>query len=316
VQYLSTNELVAGYTGQQTEQFDALLERGVVPHMAILRDVVEGDKRVGANERGVRSYTGALLAQIGQYAGETIQLDRLVSVTTVHPAALDASIELINDNPLVHGGLLMSPKAEKYEDGKGELVEAEKYDAIVSKLDIAKDVDRMSPLTREHLASQGQSASPATPQAVHKLLDHVGLWTPDLSYTLVGKGRTVGRFVYDDLQALHGVRADENVHLITNSNKGDLPEAIKASQVVIVAAGEHHQIRPEYIHDGVLAVVGVCIEDIHPEVYENPRDDLLVTPIHLDPDNRGLGALTSVLAWGNTLDAAALAYAPDLARAA
>lgn len=278
-----------------------LVERSVVPHLRIIRD------ERGANERGVRSYTAALLHHGARLAGH-VSLENIVSVQTISSGDLVTAVEAANKDKTVHGLLVMSPTAVS-------------YDGIVGLIGPDKDVDRMNPKTRERLRVSGsQSPSPATPQAVREVLGQHGLWTPEPKQQprvlLVGRGATVGSFVAQDLLELHGVseeKQDDKLRIITSKNSGEFEEALAWSEVAILAAGVPNQIKADMVHPGLLAVVGVCIGDTDRSLRDplalarNPtiRDDFLVTPEHNDRVHMGIGRGTAAIAIGNMLMSAA-----------
>lgn len=282
MKYLRTNEIVVPRAPYEGQQLRGLVREGVVPNLVVVRDTA------GAKRPDVRSYTAALRrqgARILQAGGsilrQEVSLDDLVEVRTVPAADLRHVVRDVNQDPTVDSVLVMSPTVED-------------YDRTVAELDAWKDVDGMNP---------DSGRTPCTPQAIQGALDFRGLWRPDLNYLLVGKGRTVNSYVAQALQEMHGDAYEDRVRIVTRSNQEELPEAMAASDVAIVAAGVKRQIRPKMIHPDMKAVVGVCIEDIDPAAYAL-RSGTFITPRHLDQVNMGIGALTASVALQNTLDAA------------
>lgn len=281
---MRTNEIVIPRDFEQGQQLRRLVREGVTPRLLIARD------EAGAARPDVRSYTAALrdrMRRVHESAGwmvtQEVTLDELVPVVTANSQDLEHIVGGAAADPTVDSIIVMSPTTANYED-------------IVAKIGPGKDVDGMNP---------DSGRMPCTPRAVQNALDHYGLWNPDLSYTLVGRGRTVGSHVDGLLRELHGDNYDEQVSVISARNSDELPAAMAASQVAIVAAGVRHQIEPSMIHANTLGVAGVCIQDIHPDVYTLPGD-IRVTPVHLDKQNWGIGVNTSSLAVQGVLDAAAL----------
>ena len=282
--YLRTNEIVVPQAPYEGQQLRSLVREGVVPQMVIARD------EAGAKRPDIRSYTAALkrqMARVREAAGSIlaheVSLDEMIRVETVAAADLRHVVKDANDDPRVDSVIVMSPTEEN-------------YDELAGLLSPDKDVDGMNPASQR---------TPCTPQAIQDTLGFYDLWHPDLNYLLVGKGRTVNSHVDKVLQHLHGDKYEDRVHIITRRNEDDLVPAMAVSDVAIVAAGVRHQIRPGMIHADMKAVVGVCIEDLHPAVYNLPGK-VLVTPVHRDPVNMGIGANTASIAVQQTLAAATL----------
>lgn len=234
----------------------------------------------------MRSYTAALHEHVGRvvapFLSDTVDISRFVSLQTTDADKLAPEVAEASNSERVHGILVMAPTVNN-------------YDSITQSINPGKDIDAMSTATPESTARP----SPCTPQAVKETLKRYNLWTPDRSFTLVGRGRTVGQHVARDIEAM-GAKLD-----VVTKTEGNFGESVSSSNVVILAAGKRDQFEPSLVHPGLEAVTGVCIGDIHRATYDIDGD-LLVTPPHNNPEHMGIGRLTSSIAYGNTLGAAAL----------
>lgn len=287
---LRTNEIVEPRTAEQAGTLQTLLEHEIVPRLYIVRD------EAGARQPGIRSYTASLRRDmhcVRQAAGlaiaERISLDTLAPVRTVPSRDLSYIVRDLSEDPEAHKVLVMSPTEDDYEK-------------IIEGLAPEKDVDAMR--------TDAQPLNvPCTPLAIGGALRRYNLWRSDLNTVLVGRGRTVGAHVDGLLRQLHREEYYDRVRVITKSNEGELPDAMAWADTAIIAAGKRHQITPDMVRPGLKALVGVCIEDIHPDVYDLPGNTL-VTPRHGDTENWGIGMNTSSIAIQRTFDAAMQQLAP------
>lgn len=128
---------------------DALRQRGVVPTLAIIR--------VGRDPGGLAYEKGAA----SRCAKCGIDLRR---IPLDDAASLPEVIRSVNDDPAIHGCLLLRPLADKAaEEAAGRLLSPD------------KDVDGMTPGSLAGLLTGRGGFAPCTAQACQELLDYYGV---------------------------------------------------------------------------------------------------------------------------------------------
>ena len=128
---------------------DALRQRGVVPTLAIIR--------VGRDPGGLAYEKGAA----SRCAKCGIDLRR---IPLDDAASLPEVIRSVNDDPAIHGCLLLRPLADKAaEEAAGRLLSPD------------KDVDGMTPGSLAGLLTGRGGFAPCTAQACLELLDYYGV---------------------------------------------------------------------------------------------------------------------------------------------
>ena len=129
---------------------DALRQRGVVPTLAIIR--VGRDPGGLAYEKGAASRCAKCGIDLRR-----IHLDDAASLPEV--------IRSVNDDPAIHGCLLLRPLADKAaEEAAGQLLSPD------------KDVDGMTPGSLAGLLTGRGGFAPCTAQACLELLDYYDAW--------------------------------------------------------------------------------------------------------------------------------------------
>jgi methylenetetrahydrofolate dehydrogenase (NADP+)/methenyltetrahydrofolate cyclohydrolase len=231
-------------------------------------DVYVRNKRKACEEAGMRSIHHGL-------AADTRQED-LVEL-----------VDELNADPAVDGILVQLP-----------LPEAIDQDAVVERIDVAKDVDGLTAASAGLLAQGRPGLVPCTPAGVIELLRDAGTAIEGAEAVIVGRSILVGR----PLSALL-LNADATV-TVCHSRTADLAETCRRADILIAAVGSPRLVSGDWIKPGA-AVIDVGI---------NRTDDGLVGDVDFDaalevagaitPVPGGVGPMTIAMLLHNTLEAA------------
>ena len=146
---------------------DVLRQRGVTPTLAIIR--------VGRDPGGLAYEKGAA----SRCAKCGIDLRR---IPLDDAASLPEVIRSVNDDPAIHGCLLLRPLADKAaEEAAGRLLSPD------------KDVDGMTPGSLAGLLTGRGGFAPCTAQACLELLDYYGVPLAGRRAVVIGRSLVVGQ---------------------------------------------------------------------------------------------------------------------------
>lgn len=204
----------------------------------------------------------------------TVQVD----IHTLEPSDLISKIELLNDDPAIHGIIVQLP-----------LSNPEITQQVIDAIDPAKDVDGL-----------GDSSDyvPATAMAIDWLMAGYNIALKDKKIAIVGQGRLVGAPLAK-LWYSAGLNPT-----ICDINTDNLTEVLQNSDVIISATGTPGLITDEMIvknttivDAGTAAEHGKLVGDVSDKVRN--RNDINITP-----RIGGVGPLTVAALFDNVLQAA------------
>ena len=223
-----------------------------------------------------------------------------------HTLAADASQEEVealvselNADPQVNGILVQLPLP-------GHLDE----EAVLGKVDLAKDVDGFHPVNIGRLAMKGRDPLfiPCTPYGVMVLLEESGIKTSGAEAVVVGRSNIVGLPVAMLLQ-----KANATV-TICHSRTRDLAAHTREADILIAAIGRAEMITGDMIKPGA-AVIDVGINRV--DDAQAKRGYRLVGDVEFEsacevagaitPVPGGVGPMTIAMLMRNTLHAAEMA---------
>jgi methylenetetrahydrofolate dehydrogenase (NADP+)/methenyltetrahydrofolate cyclohydrolase len=226
------------------------------------------NKREACEQAGMNSIHRELAADAGE--------DELVAVVGELNAADD-----------VDGILVQLP-----------LPDAIDQDAVVDRIDVAKDVDGLTAASAGLLAQGRPGLVPCTPAGVMELLDEAGAMVEGAEAVIVGRSILVGR----PLSALL-LNANATV-TVCHSRTPDLPGTCRHADILVAAVGSPRMVQGDWVKPGA-AVIDVGI---------NRTDDGLVGDVDYEaarevagaitPVPGGVGPMTIAMLLANTLSAA------------
>jgi len=173
-------------------------------------------------------------------------------------------------------------------------------EAIVERIDPAKDVDGLHPFNLGLLVLGRQGLRPCTPSGVLRILDHYGISTSGARAVVVGRSFLVGR----PLALMLSERGADSTVTVAHSRTADLAGETSEADILIAAAGAVGLIKAEHVKSGATVIdVGI-----------NRTDDGLVGDVDYDsvsevagsitPVPGGVGPMTRAMLLVNTLRAA------------
>jgi methylenetetrahydrofolate dehydrogenase (NADP+)/methenyltetrahydrofolate cyclohydrolase len=221
---------------------------------------------------------------------------RLPAETT--QGALLAMIGDLNRNAEVNGILVQLPLPKH--------IDAE---AIIAAVDPAKDVDGFHPINAGRLNLGLPCPVPCTPQGCMILLREVVPDLKGLKALVLGRSNIVGKPVAQLL-----LQADCTV-TIAHSRTRNLPEEIRAADILVAAIGKPEFVQGDWIKKGA-TVIDVGINRLDDPA--NPGKTKLVGDVAfaaaaeragaITPVPGGVGPMTIACLLGNTLRAAGIAH--------
>jgi 5,10-methylene-tetrahydrofolate dehydrogenase/methenyl tetrahydrofolate cyclohydrolase len=189
---------------------------------------------------------------------------------------VEALVEQLNKDPRVHGILVQLPLP----DGLDE-------EAVLSRIQLEKDVDGFHPINIGRLAQKGREPAfvPATPMGIITLLKHAGANLDGANAVVLGRSNIVGMPV-----ALLLVRENSTV-TVCHSHTRDLPGVCRAADVLVVAIGRAEMVRGDWIKPGAY-VIDVGINRVDDP--SRKRGYRLVGDVAFDEAVEVAGAITPV----------------------
>jgi methylenetetrahydrofolate dehydrogenase (NADP+)/methenyltetrahydrofolate cyclohydrolase len=171
-------------------------------------------------------------------------------------------------------------------------------DAVVNRLDPAKDVDGLTPASAGLLARGEPGLVPCTPRGVMELLDSAGVDLSGKEAVIVGRSNLVGRPLASLL-----IGADATV-TVCHSRTRDLAEVCSRAEILVAAAGSPRLVTAEMVRPGAAVI----------DVGTNRTDDGLVGDVDFEPVSEvaglitpvpgGVGPMTIAMLLANTVQAA------------
>lgn len=208
-------------------------------------------------------------------------------------------VSQLNADPTINGILVQLPLPRHLND-----------EAVLSAIDLNKDVDGFHPVNIGKLAQKGREPLfvPCTPAGIMVLLEKAGAKLEGANAVVLGRSNIVGMPV-----ALLLVRANATV-TICHSKTHDLPSITRQADVLIAAIGKAEMVHGDWVKPGAY-VIDVGINRI--EDPSAPKGSRLVGDVAFEevrevasaitPVPGGVGPMTIAMLLRNTLHARELA---------
>jgi len=212
---------------------------------------------------------------------------------------VESLVSQLNADPTINGILVQLPLPRHLND-----------EAVLSTIDLHKDVDGFHPVNIGKLAQKGREPLfvPCTPAGIMVLLEKAGAKLEGANAVVLGRSNIVGMPV-----ALLLVRANATV-TICHSKTHDLPSITRQADVLIAAIGKAEMVRGDWVKPGAY-VIDVGINRI--EDPSAPKGSRLVGDVAFEevrevasaitPVPGGVGPMTIAMLLRNTLHARELA---------
>ena len=195
---------------------------GIVPKLAILR--------VGAREDDL-SYERGIEKRFGTLG---LKVAKTVLDADCTQAALIEAIHAVNDNPSMHGCLMLRPLP----DGLDE-------EAACNALDPAKDLDGITPGSLYGVfADRVVGFPPCTAEACVRMLEHYGRPLDGANVAVVGRSLVIGRPVAMMLQARNATVT------MCHTHTRNLAAICRGADIVVAAAGRAGVVGALHVREG------------------------------------------------------------------
>lgn len=172
-------------------------------------------------------------------------------------------------------------------------------DAIIARIDPAKDVDGFHPFNVGRLALQDPLLRPCTPRGVITLLERTGIELAGKEAVMVGASNIVGRPM-----ALELLMARCTV-TICHSRTRDLEAHVRRAEVLVVGVGKPEFIPGAWIREGAVVIdVGINRLDDGRLVGDVDFAGAAERAAWITPVPGGVGPMTVATLLANTIDAA------------
>lgn len=198
--------------------------------------------------------------------------------------ALLGLIEKYNKDPKIHGILVQLPLPKHINEKK-----------VINSIDPDKDVDCFHPVNLGRLVIGGEEVKflPCTPAGIQELIVRSGFETSGAEVVVVGRSNIVGKpIAIMMMQKAKGANATVTVvHTATR----DLEAHCKRADILIVAAGVPHLVKPEWIKPGA-CVIDVGVNRVGEKISEKTGKPvpILKGDVDFDAAKEIAGAITPV----------------------
>ena len=204
----------------------------------------------------------------------------------------------LNADEAIHGILVQLPLP-------GHLDE----DAVILRIDPAKDVDGLHPVNLGKLAMDDSTGfAPCTPSGCQRMLIESGIETSGANVVIVGRSLLVGKSLA--LLMMGKGEGGNSTVTVAHSQTKDLAALTRKADILVAAIGIPYFIGPEHIKDGSV-VIDVGINRI--EDTSAPKGSRLVGDVDFEavkgkcaaitPVPGGVGRMTIAMLMANTIRA-------------
>lgn len=261
------------------QRVTALAERaGVVPGLAV---ILAGDD----NASGIYVRNKARAAEAVGIAARTLRFGADVTADT-----LLATIDALNADRTVHGILVQLP-----------LPAGLPTEAILDRVDPAKDVDGFHPVNQGRLATGRPGFVPCTPAGCMRLFREADVTLAGRRAVVIGRSTIVGR----PMAALL-LQADATV-TICHSRTPDLAAVVREADVVVSAVGRARMVKASWIRPGAAVLdVGMNRDEAGRLCGDVDFDAVREVAGVLSPVPRGVGPMTIAMLMENVCRSAEL----------
>ncbi len=146
-------------------------------------------------------------------------------------------IELLNDDPYVHGILLQHPVPPQIDER-----------LCFDKISLEKDVDGVTSLGFGRMSMGEEAYGSATPAGIINIIDHYRIDTEGKHAVVVGRSPILGKPM-----AMMLLNKNATV-TICHSRTKDLPEIVRSADIVVGAVGKPEFIKAEWIKEGAVLI--------------------------------------------------------------
>jgi methylenetetrahydrofolate dehydrogenase (NADP+)/methenyltetrahydrofolate cyclohydrolase len=175
------------------------------------------------------------------------------------------------------------------------------YESALLAVDPEKDADGLHPVNLGKLVQGVDAPLACTPRGIQLLLEHNDIPIAGRHVVIVGRGLTIGRPLAN-LLTLKRPNANAAVTVV-HTGVTDLASYTRQADVLVAAAGSPGLITADMVKPGAVVVAaGVTFEGR--KALSDVHDDVADVASWLSPRLGGVGPMTRVMLFSNTVDAA------------
>lgn len=202
---------------------------GIVPGLAVVLVGEDPASQVYVRNKGKQTTEVGMRSIEHKLAADTPEADLL------------SLVETLNQDPEVHGILVQLPLPDHINEK-----------LVIESILPEKDVDGFHPINVGRLSSGEDCLVPCTPSGSIILLKSVKQDLTGLNAVIVGRSNIVGK-------PMAQLLLRENCTVtIAHSRTKDLPDVVRAADIVIAAVGRPEMIRGDWIKNGAIVIdVGI-----------------------------------------------------------
>ena len=194
----------------------------------------------------------------------------------------------LNNNPECTGFIVQLPLPKS--------VNTEK---VLLAIDPKKDADGLNPVNLGSLVLSANKVIPCTPKAILALLNEYKIKLSGSKVLIIGRGTTVGR----PLSILLSQKPIDATITLAHSATTNFMDLIKEADVLVVAIGVAHFIKPNMVKPGCTVVdVGITRED--GKLLGDVDPAVAQVAAYFTPTPGGVGPMTRAMLLSNLLELA------------
>jgi len=280
-QLLKGAEVVSALNERIKADVSALVSRGVMPTLAILRVGEKPDDL--AYERGA----------IKRAETVGVAVKQIVLPETVSQEELLAEIAKINLDATIHGCLMLRPLPKHIDDMRAR-------EALLPE----KDIDGITDGSLAGVFTGSKRGfPPCTAQACMEILDYYDIDPAGKNAVVIGRSLVIGKPVAMMLLQKHATVT------ICHTKTKDMPAVTRRAEILIVAAGRAGVVGAEYVSAGQV-VLDVGINFNSEGKMTGDADFAAVEPIveAITPVPGGVGTVTTSVLMAHVVEAAKRAF--------
>ena len=257
----------------------------------IAAQIKQSNKKLGLGTILVGDDPGSLAYVEGKHsdcAEVGINSIRVRLPKTASEQEIIQAVNDLNNNPECTGFIVQLPLPKS--------VNTEK---VLLAIDPKKDADGLNPVNLGNLVLSVNKIIPCTPKAILALLNEYKIKLSGNKVLIIGRGTTVGR----PLSILLSQKPIDATITLAHSATTNLMDLIKDADVLVVAIGVAHFIKPNMVKPGCTVVdVGITREegkllgDVDPAVAQ--------VAAYFTPTPGGVGPMTRAMLLSNLLELA------------
>lgn len=270
---ISGTEIAAQIREELKKEVSELKEKyGVTPGLVTIL--------IGKNPASV-SYVTAKQKTAHELGFYSVQDDQPEDISE---DALLGLIDKYNKDPKIHGILVQLPLPKHINEKK-----------VINAIDPDKDVDCFHPVNLGRLVIGGEEVRflPCTPAGIQELIVRSGFETSGAEVVVVGRSNIVGKPIA--IMMMQKARGANATVTVVHTATKNLEFHCKRADILIVAAGVPHLVKPEWIKPGA-CVIDVGVNRVGEKISEKTGKPvpILKGDVDFDAAKEIAGAITPV----------------------